>query len=134
MGKLTIATFLCLLCSIILKGLRIMRYKDLRFWDKLSKNCRFFFTSKMKESLHPLAKNLLIPLTPEKISAPVDSPPKKNFAPSHYIIISMLWPNKNFILSCGHSCCAIFILIWYSSYIQVMLTLILSSLCTECCF
>ena len=78
LGKLTIATFLCILCSITLKGLTIMRYKDLRFSDKFGKNCRFFFTSKMKESLHPQAKNLLIPLTPEKISAPVDSLPQKN--------------------------------------------------------
>ena len=77
LGKLTIATFLCILCSITLKGLTIMRYKDLRFSDKFGKNCRFFFTSKMKESLHPLAKNLLIPLTSEKFSAPVDSPAPK---------------------------------------------------------
>ena len=57
-----------------------MRYKDLRFWDKLGKNCRFFFTSKMNKSLHPLAKKLLISLPPRKISTPVDSP-QKNFYP-----------------------------------------------------
>ena len=77
LGKLTIATFLCLLRSITLKGLRTKRNKDLRFLYKLGKNCRFFFISKMKESLHLLAKNLLIPLTLEKISAPVDSIPPK---------------------------------------------------------
>ena len=47
-----------------------MRYKDLKFWDKLGKNHRIFFTSKMKESLQPQAKKLLIPLQPGKISAP----------------------------------------------------------------
>ena len=52
-----------------------MRHKDLRVWGKLGKNCRFSFTSKMKESLYPPAENLLIPLPLGKVSAPVESPP-----------------------------------------------------------
>ena len=55
----------------------IMRYKDLRFWDKLGKNCRFFITNNIKGSLHPLAKNLLIPVPSGKCSAPAESLPKK---------------------------------------------------------
>ena len=41
-----------------------MRYNVLKFSDKFGKNCRVFLTSKMKGSLHTLAKNVLIPLSP----------------------------------------------------------------------
>ena len=44
----------------------------------------------------------------------------------HYLTISLLELDKNFILNCIHSCCIIFILIKYSWYLQVMLTLILT--------
>ena len=54
-----------------------MRNKDLTFWDKLGKHCRFFFTNKMRVSLNPLAKILLIPLAPGEISALVVCPHKK---------------------------------------------------------
>ena len=54
----------------------------------------------------------------------VDSPQKKIYL-AHYITISMLSLDKNFILNCVHSCRAIFILIEYSWYLQVMLNLIL---------
>ena len=56
-----------------------MRYKDLRFWDTLGKSCKIFLTSKIKENIQPLAKNLLIPLPPGKNSAPVDSTPRNSY-------------------------------------------------------
>ena len=58
-----------------------MRYRVLNFWGKLGKKIRVFFTREMEGSLHPPAKNLLIPLPTRKLLLPVDSPPppqKKN--------------------------------------------------------
>ena len=83
---------------------------DLKFGDILSTNCRVFLTNRMEDSLHSLANRLST---------------KKFYLP-YYITISMLQLDKNFILNYVHSCCTIFILIEYSWYLQVMLTLILT--------
>ena len=40
-------------------------------------------------------------------------------------MVFMLQPNKNFIFSCSHRSCTVFILTSYSLYTQVMLIIIL---------
>ena len=64
-----------------------MRYRVLKFWNELGKNCRVFPTNRLKESLHLLAKNWRIHLpTRKKIYASRLSPPP-NFYPTHNITI-----------------------------------------------
>ena len=62
-----------------------MRYRVLKFCDKLDKNCRVFLTGGMEESIHPLAKKWLIRLLTKKdFAASRLSPPpspRKNCCP-----------------------------------------------------
>ena len=37
-----------------------MRYRILKVWDKMGKNCKVFLTNRVEEALHPLARNWLI--------------------------------------------------------------------------
>ena len=36
-----------------------MRYRVLKVWDEMGKNCKIFLTNRMEEILHPLARNWL---------------------------------------------------------------------------
>ena len=101
-----------------------MRYRVFKFGDILGKNYRVFITNRMEGSLHSLAKNWLIYLPTRKKFDASRLSTKKIYL-YHYVAISMLQLDENFILNCVHSCRTIFILIEYSWYLQVMLTLIL---------
>ena len=79
----------------------------------------------MEDNLHLLAKNWLIRIPTRKKFDASKLSVKKFYLP-HYLTISMLELDKNFILNCVHSCRTIFILIEYYWYLQVMLTLILT--------
>ena len=37
-----------------------MRYRILKVWDEMGKNCKVFLTNRVEEALHPLARNWLI--------------------------------------------------------------------------
>ena len=87
------------------------------------------------ESLTTSPKFANFPPTRKIFSTSRLSPPKKEiFILSYYITVSMLWPNKNLILSCGNSCCTIFILqiLVYTGHANFDFSL--SSICAECCF
>ena len=55
-----------------------MSHRVFDFWDKLGKNTKN--TREIEGSLHPLGKNLLVPLRTRKISPPVDSSPKNVYS------------------------------------------------------
>ena len=67
-----------------------MKYRVLKFWKKLGKNCRVFLTSAMEGSLHPTTKILLITL-----------PTRKNFCCQQTLFLkflSLLLLHNNFIM------------------------------------
>ena len=66
-----------------------MRYRALKFWVELGKNCRIFLTNRLEESLHPLAKNWWTYLPTKKKFDDSRLSPEKLYLP-HYITISVL--------------------------------------------